>query len=310
MSVEASRRLSRAQLEFRVVTIRLITMSPRHERPLPTRSVRRGRGRLRQGQPDLRGEESTASPFRATLAAEPIEIPPPPTGIPAVSPEVPPVVPPVTPSVPLAHDVSISKKLKEARQLGCVSFVGELDATAAKDWINQVSETLSDMRLEDEMKLIVATRLLEKRARTWWNSVKSRSTILLTWSDFLREFDSQYYTHFHQKEKKREFLSLKQGNLTELGFLPKKKVLLTGRSVGILHHQQTCQWPVTTPRPPDRHSLPRMPIETPQGLASASASPRRSLALAESHSHAVVHMKCTQKAHLRRYPTRLYNRCF
>ncbi|EOY26605.1 Gag protease polyprotein, putative [Theobroma cacao] len=209
-------------------------MPPRRERPLPTRSARRGRGRLRQGQPDLRGEESTVSPFRATLAAEPVEIPPPPTGIPAVSSEViqamaafftamagqaqtsqvPPVVPPVTPSVPLAHDVSISKKLKEARQLGCVSFVGELDATAAKDWINQVSETLSDMRLEDEMKLIVATRLLEKRARTWWNSVKSRSTILLTWSDFLREFDSQYYTHFHQKEKKREFLSLKQGNLT------------------------------------------------------------------------------------------------
>ncbi|EOY31713.1 Gag protease polyprotein [Theobroma cacao] len=67
--------------------------------------------------------------------------------------------------------------------------MGELDATAAKDWINQVSKTLFDMRLEDEMKLIVATRLLEKRARTWWNSVKSRSTILLTWSDFLREFD-------------------------------------------------------------------------------------------------------------------------
>ncbi|EOY00148.1 Gag protease polyprotein, putative [Theobroma cacao] len=159
-------------------------MPPRRECPLPTRSARRGRGRLRQGQPDLRGEESTASPFRATLAAEPVEIPPPPTGIPAVSSEViqamaafftamagqaqtsqvPPVVPPVTPSVPLAHDVSISKKLKEARQLGCVSFVGELDATAAKDWINQVSETLFDMRLEDEMKLIVATRLLEKRA--------------------------------------------------------------------------------------------------------------------------------------------------
>ncbi|WRX25993.1 zinc finger protein [Theobroma cacao] len=148
-----------------------------------------------EGQPDLRGEESTTSPFRAALAAEPVEIPPPPTSIPPMSPEViqamaafftamssqaqtsqvPPVVPPVTPSVPLAHDVSISKKLKEARQLGCVSFVGELDSIAAKDWINQVSETLFDMRLEDEMKLIVAMRLLEK---------------------------------------KREFLSLKQENLT------------------------------------------------------------------------------------------------
>ncbi|EOY32140.1 Gag protease polyprotein [Theobroma cacao] len=149
--------------------------------------------------------------------------------------QVPPIVPPVTPSVPLAHDVSISKKLKEARQLCCVSFVGELDATAAKDWINQVLETLSDMRLEDEMKLIVAMRLLEKRARTWWNSVKSSSIILLTWSDFLREFDSQYYTHFHQKEKKREFLSLKtkqdQADYFEEGLRNeiRERMTMTGR---------------------------------------------------------------------------------
>ncbi|WRX30368.1 zinc finger protein [Theobroma cacao] len=91
--------------------------------------------------------------------------------------QVPPVVPPATPLVPPpVQDVSISKKLKEARQLSCVSFTGELDATVAKDWINQVSETLSDMGLDDDMKLMVATRLLEKSARTWWNSVKSRST--------------------------------------------------------------------------------------------------------------------------------------
>ncbi|WRX23681.1 Retrotransposon gag domain - like 10 [Theobroma cacao] len=134
---------------------------------------------------------------------------------PAVSPSAPPVPPPPPLLVPpQAPDVSISKKLKEARQLSCISFKGDLDATAAKDWIIQVSETLNDMRLDDDMKLMVATRLLEKRARTWWNSMKSRSTVPSTWSDFLREFDGQYYTYFHQKEKKREFLSLKQGSLT------------------------------------------------------------------------------------------------
>ncbi|WRX22762.1 Retrotransposon gag domain - like 10 [Theobroma cacao] len=120
----------------------------------------------------------------------------------------PPLIPPQTP------DVSIFKKLKEARQLGCVSFTSVLDATITKDWVNQVSETLFYMRLDDDMKLMVATRLLEKRARTRWNSVKSRSTTPQTWSDFLKEFDGQYFTSFHQKEKKREFMSLKQGNLT------------------------------------------------------------------------------------------------
>ncbi|WRX30365.1 zinc finger protein [Theobroma cacao] len=134
-------------------------------------------------------EESAASTIRAAPVAEQADSPPhppspqPPTGILAMPTEaaqalaaffaamagqaqtgqVPPVVPPATLLVPPpVQDVSISKKLKEARQLGCVSF------------------------MDDDMKLMVATRLLEKRARTWWNS----------------------------KEKKREFLSLKQRNLT------------------------------------------------------------------------------------------------
>ncbi|EOX94156.1 Gag protease polyprotein [Theobroma cacao] len=171
-------------------------MPPRLGRPPLTRSVGRGKGRSQRRQLDAVGEESTASTIRASPTAEqadsPSHPPPPlpPTSIPTMPTEaaqalaafftamaggaptsqVPPMVPPVTPLVPPpVQDVSIFKKLKEARQLGCVSFTGELDATVAKDWINQVSETLSDMRLDDDMKLMVATRLLEKRARTWWN---------------------------------------------------------------------------------------------------------------------------------------------
>ncbi|EOY09005.1 Embryo sac development arrest 7, putative [Theobroma cacao] len=46
-----------------------------------------------------------------------------------------------------------------------------------------------------------------------------------------------------------------------------------------------------------------MPIETPQGLASASASPHRSLALVESHSHVVARTSGALKSYLRRYFT-------
>ncbi|WRX14201.1 zinc finger protein [Theobroma cacao] len=220
-----------------VMGLREIIIPPRRGRPPLTRLVGRGKGRSQRRQLDAVGEESAASTIRAALAAEQADSPPPPPspiGIPAMPIEVAqalaafftvmaggaqtgqvsPIVPPVTPLVPpLVQDVSISKKLKEARQLGCVSFAGELDATVAKDWINQVLETLSDMRLDDDMKLMVTTRLLEKRAHTWWNSVKSGSTTPQTWSDFLREFDGQYFTYFHQKENNREFLSLKQKNL-------------------------------------------------------------------------------------------------
>ncbi|EOY18964.1 Gag protease polyprotein, putative [Theobroma cacao] len=91
------------------------------------------------------------------------------------------VMPPKVAQALAAFFIAMAGQAQEARQLGCVSFTGELDPTVAKDWINQVSKTLSDMRLEDDMKLMVAMRLLEKRARTWWNSVKSRTTTPLTW---------------------------------------------------------------------------------------------------------------------------------
>ncbi|XP_017980031.1 PREDICTED: WAS/WASL-interacting protein family member 3-like [Theobroma cacao] len=192
-------------------------MPPRRGLLPLTRSVGRGRGRSQRRQLDAVKEEPAAFTIREAPAAEQAETPPhsphsshplPPTGTPAMSPEVvqalaafftaivgqaqasqaPPIVPPIAPSVPPppplvpppVQDVSIAKKLKEARQLGYIFFTGDLDATVAKASINQVSETLSDMRLDDHLKLMVATRLQEKRARTWWNSVKSHSTTPLT----------------------------------------------------------------------------------------------------------------------------------
>ncbi|XP_017985386.1 PREDICTED: vasodilator-stimulated phosphoprotein-like, partial [Theobroma cacao] len=131
-------------------------MPPRRGRPPFNRSVERGRGRSQRHQPDTVEEESVASTIRAAPAVEQAESPPPPpppqppTGIPAMPTEaaqalaaffttmasqaqtgqVPPIVPPATPLVaPPVQDVSISKKLKEARQLRCVSFASELDAT-------------------------------------------------------------------------------------------------------------------------------------------------------------------------------------
>ncbi|EOY13519.1 Gag protease polyprotein, putative [Theobroma cacao] len=176
-------------------------MPSRRGRPPLTRSVGRGRGRSQRRQLDAVGEESTASTIREASAAgqadSPPHPPPPPSpiSIPVMPTEeaqalaafftsmvggaqtgqVPPIVPSVTPLVPPSvQDVSISKRLKEARQLDCVSFT------------------------DDDMKLMVATRLLENRACTWWDSVKSRSTTPQTWSDFLRKFDEEYETRFNE----------------------------------------------------------------------------------------------------------------
>ena len=66
------------------------------------------------------------------------------------------------------------------------------------------------MKLNDELKLRVITRLIDKSAATCWDNLKLRSTVSVTWDFFVQEFNEQYYTHFHKDQKKQEFFGLKQ----------------------------------------------------------------------------------------------------
>ncbi|CAH9115849.1 unnamed protein product, partial [Cuscuta epithymum] len=81
-----------------------------------------------------------------------------------------------TPAVPQGgHEggfvVRISKYLKEARALGCRSFDGTGDITVAADWIKKVKDASRDMQITPDMKLTVASRLLEGMASTWREGV-------------------------------------------------------------------------------------------------------------------------------------------
>ena len=42
----------------------------------------------------------------------------------------------------------------------------------AKNWLKRVFETLTNMELDDDLKLRVTTRLIDKIAATWWNNLK------------------------------------------------------------------------------------------------------------------------------------------
>ena len=67
-----------------------------------------------------------------------------------------------------------------------------------------------DMELEDDFKLKVATRLMDKSAATWWKNLKLRTFVLITWELLVREFNDQYYTCFHRDQKRQEFFRLRQ----------------------------------------------------------------------------------------------------
>ena len=73
-----------------------------------------------------------------------------------------------TPAQPLAQSViKLSKLVKDARQLCCKTFSSTVDVVATKNQLKRVLDTLTDMELDDELKLRVTARLIDKNATTW-----------------------------------------------------------------------------------------------------------------------------------------------
>ena len=50
--------------------------------------------------------------------------------------------------------------------MGCEIFSRSIDVVVAKNWLKKVSDTLTNMELNDELKLKVAIRLIDKNAAT------------------------------------------------------------------------------------------------------------------------------------------------
>ena len=55
-----------------------------------------------------------------------------------------------------------------------------MDAVAIENWLKRVLDILTDMKLDDELKLRVATRLLDKSITVWWDNLKLYSTASVT----------------------------------------------------------------------------------------------------------------------------------
>ena len=87
---------------------------------------------------------------------------------------------PTTPQQGQEEGVKFSKLVKKARQLGCETFSRSVDAVMAKNWLKRVSYTLTDLELDDDLKLRVTTRLIDNSIATWWANLKLRAITSVT----------------------------------------------------------------------------------------------------------------------------------
>ena len=88
--------------------------------------------------------------------------------------------------------VKLSKLVKKAR-------LRSVDVVVARNWLKKVFDTLTNMEVEDNLKLRVVTKLTDRSTTTWWDNLKLRSNTLITWDMFVQEFNEQLYTRFHKE---------------------------------------------------------------------------------------------------------------
>ena len=99
------------------------------------------------------------------------------------------------------------------------AFTGKETPEKAGSWVKAIEKIFESISAEDDSKVRMATFVLTENADHWWSSAKrtffkDRKVEEISWEEFLKVFDGKYFPSHIRKEKMREFLGLRQGNMT------------------------------------------------------------------------------------------------
>ena len=96
-------------------------------------------------------------------------------------------------------------------------FNGNFDPDGAKLWLEEIETIFEAMGCLEEHKVSYATFMLAGEARSWWRFTKSALPAvegIIGWDAFKTRFLDNYFPRDLRKQKAREFLELKQRNLS------------------------------------------------------------------------------------------------
>ncbi|GFZ04934.1 hypothetical protein Acr_17g0005060 [Actinidia rufa] len=175
---------------------------------MPPRLRERDGGRVRGRAPGrARGRARSLEALREFVRAirDEIQQPPPPPPV-AVEPLV-----HRAPAEPRAQSA-----MREFRRQDPPRFSGEPDPIEAELWLKKINLAFEMIELdEDILRIRAATYQFSGRALTWWDVVKTTHNVaMMTWVDFERVFLDYYFPQVVRNAKRREFLALKQGDLS------------------------------------------------------------------------------------------------
>ena len=96
-------------------------------------------------------------------------------------------------------------------------FSGDYDPEGARLWLAETEKIFEAMGCLEEHKVLYATFMLQGEAENWWKFVKPSFVApggVIPWNAFKDKFLENYFPRDLRKRKAREFLDLKQGNMS------------------------------------------------------------------------------------------------
>jgi hypothetical protein len=95
------------------------------------------------------------------------------------------------------------------------TFASSLDPLHADDWLKSVEKMLNITQCSDQEKVLYASGRLTSPAADWWDSYVAAhdAADTITWVEFITQFRN-YHIPVGLMKIKKEFLSLKQGNMS------------------------------------------------------------------------------------------------
>ncbi|WVZ70284.1 hypothetical protein U9M48_018961 [Paspalum notatum var. saurae] len=94
------------------------------------------------------------------------------------------------------------------------TFSHSADPLQADDWLRAVERQLDIPQCNDQERVLYAAGQLRGAALDWWESYRPQDRECFTWAQFRERFRSHHVPAGIMKMKKKEFLSLKQGNMS------------------------------------------------------------------------------------------------
>jgi hypothetical protein len=96
------------------------------------------------------------------------------------------------------------------------TFASSPDLLDTDDWLKSIEKMLNIAQCSDREKVLYASGRLTGPTADWWYSyvVAHNAADTITWAEFSTQFRSYHIPTGLMKIKKKEFLSLKQGNMS------------------------------------------------------------------------------------------------